>query len=37
MPGEAWQSQNEYGDYCLLKNKALVGKKEKEFARHPKA
>lgn len=37
MPGEAWQSQNEFGDYCLLKNNALVGKKEKEFTRHAKA
>ncbi|KAJ7269399.1 glycosyltransferase family 22 protein [Mycena haematopus] len=28
LPGEAWQSLNEFGDYCLLKNKALVAKKE---------
>ncbi|KAG6814143.1 hypothetical protein H0H92_002138 [Tricholoma furcatifolium] len=27
-PGEAWQNNNEFGDYCLLKNKALVTKKE---------
>ncbi|KAF9469842.1 glycosyltransferase family 22 protein [Collybia nuda] len=37
MPGEAWQSQNTFGDYCLLKNKALVGKKEAEFIRHVKS
>jgi len=29
MPGEAWQSMNQFGDYCLLKNKALVGEKER--------
>ncbi|KAG5647748.1 hypothetical protein DXG03_008471 [Asterophora parasitica] len=28
IPGEAWQSNNEFGDYCLLKNKALVNQKE---------
>jgi len=28
LPGEKWRSQNSYGDYCLLKNKALVRKKE---------
>ncbi|KAF8215850.1 glycosyltransferase family 22 protein [Mycena galopus ATCC 62051] len=28
LPGEAWQSLNEFGDYCLLKNKDLVAKKE---------
>ncbi|RDB28713.1 Alpha-1,2-mannosyltransferase ALG9 [Hypsizygus marmoreus] len=31
-PGEAWQSRNEFGDYCLLKNKRLVGKKESDVA-----
>src|ERR1700733_1198214 len=30
MPGEAWQSLNEYGDYCLLRNKARISKKEKQ-------
>jgi alpha-1,2-mannosyltransferase len=30
MPGEAWQSLNEYGDYCLLKNKERVSRKEKQ-------
>jgi alpha-1,2-mannosyltransferase len=28
LPGGAWQSLNEFGDYCLLKNRALVDKKE---------
>lgn len=28
LPGEAWQSLNEFGDYCLLKNRGLVAKKE---------
>lgn len=28
FPGNAWQSTNQFGDYCLLKNKALVGSKE---------
>ncbi|KAK7063943.1 mannosyltransferase [Favolaschia claudopus] len=28
LPGEAWQSLNEFGDYCLLKNKDLVNRKE---------
>ncbi|KAJ7361402.1 glycosyltransferase family 22 protein [Mycena albidolilacea] len=28
LPGEAWQTLNEFGDYCLLKNKDLVAKKE---------
>ncbi|KAJ6609372.1 glycosyltransferase family 22 protein [Mycena sp. CBHHK59/15] len=28
IPGEAWQSLNAFGDYCLLKNRALVAKKE---------
>ncbi|KAG6841767.1 hypothetical protein C0991_007096 [Blastosporella zonata] len=31
VPGEAWQSNNEFGDYCLLRNKALVTKKETEI------
>jgi alpha-1,2-mannosyltransferase len=33
MPGEAWQSLNEFGDYCLLKNKELVRIKEVEVTR----
>ncbi|KAJ6469635.1 glycosyltransferase family 22 protein [Mycena vitilis] len=28
LPGEAWQSLNEFGDYCLLRNRDLVAKKE---------
>ena len=28
LPGDAWQSLNEFGDYCLLRNRDLVGKKE---------
>ena len=32
MPGGGWQSHNMYGDYCLLKNKALVDAKEKRVA-----
>jgi len=24
MPGEAWQRLNEFGDYCLLRNRLLV-------------
>ncbi|KAJ6575449.1 glycosyltransferase family 22 protein [Mycena capillaripes] len=28
LPGEAWQSLNEFGDYCLLRNGNLVAKKE---------
>ncbi|KAI0673573.1 glycosyltransferase family 22 protein [Trametes maxima] len=30
MPGEVWQVRNEYGEFCLLKHRANVGKKEKE-------
>ncbi|KXN88819.1 Alpha-1,2-mannosyltransferase alg9 [Leucoagaricus sp. SymC.cos] len=30
LPGEAWQAQNEFGDYCLLRNKALVKSKQKK-------
>lgn len=33
MPGEAWQSLNEFGDFCLLKNKELVRVAEVEVAR----
>ncbi|KAG6879482.1 hypothetical protein C0992_002205 [Termitomyces sp. T32_za158] len=28
VPGQAWQKSNEFGDYCLLRNKELVNKKE---------
>ncbi|EMD41849.1 glycosyltransferase family 22 protein [Gelatoporia subvermispora B] len=28
MPGSLWQQTNEFGDYCLLKNKANVERKE---------
>lgn len=33
VPGEVWQSSNEFGDYCLLKNKALVRAKEIDVTR----
>jgi alpha-1,2-mannosyltransferase len=36
MPGEAWQSLNEYGDYCLLKNKERVRKKEHQVLKSRK-
>ncbi|CDO73179.1 Glycosyltransferase Family 22 protein [Trametes cinnabarina] len=29
MPGEIWQRQNEYGEFCLLRHRANVDKKEK--------
>ncbi|KAF7968131.1 hypothetical protein HWV62_31803 [Athelia sp. TMB] len=32
MPGEKWQSLNEFGDYCLLKNKRSVARKEAQAA-----
>ncbi|KAJ7170207.1 glycosyltransferase family 22 protein [Mycena filopes] len=28
LPGQTWQSLNEFGDYCLLKNRDSVAKKE---------
>ena len=28
MPGDWWQGQNEFGDYCLLKNKVSIARKE---------
>ncbi|KAF8846076.1 glycosyltransferase family 22 protein [Paxillus ammoniavirescens] len=31
LPGVWWQSKNEFGDYCLLKNRERVSKKEHEF------
>ncbi|KAF8078928.1 glycosyltransferase family 22 protein [Lyophyllum atratum] len=30
VPGETWQSNNAFGEYCLLKNKPLVDKKTAE-------
>ncbi|TFK56717.1 glycosyltransferase family 22 protein [Heliocybe sulcata] len=31
MPGEKWRAQNSFGDYCLLKNKYSVQRKEQEM------
>jgi len=31
VPGRWWQSRNEYGDYCLLKNRERVAMKERDF------
>ncbi|KAF9225513.1 glycosyltransferase family 22 protein [Gyrodon lividus] len=31
VPGAWWQSKNEFGDYCLLKNRERVDKKEHDF------
>ncbi|TFK30934.1 asparagine-linked glycosylation 9 protein isoform a [Coprinopsis marcescibilis] len=36
LPGESWQKGNEFGDYCLLKNKALVLSKEIEISNRQK-
>jgi alpha-1,2-mannosyltransferase len=33
LPGKTWQSQNEFGDFCLLKNRKRVEAKEVEVAR----
>lgn len=33
MPGEKWQSLNEYGDYCLLKNRQSLARKEAEVSK----
>ncbi|KAI0756565.1 asparagine-linked glycosylation 9 protein isoform a [Daedaleopsis nitida] len=30
MPGELWQARNSYGEFCLLRHKANVDKKERE-------
>jgi alpha-1,2-mannosyltransferase len=30
MPGGRWESGNEWGDYCLLRNRELVGGKEEK-------
>ncbi|KAG1757203.1 glycosyltransferase family 22 protein [Suillus lakei] len=32
LPGSWWQNKNEFGDYCLLKNREKVHKKEVEVA-----
>lgn len=32
MPGERWRSLNEFGDYCLLKNKRNMERKERVLA-----
>ncbi|KAG0707441.1 glycosyltransferase family 22 protein [Suillus ampliporus] len=32
IPGSWWQNENEFGDYCLLKNREKVHKKEVEVA-----
>ncbi|KAF9535593.1 glycosyltransferase family 22 protein [Crepidotus variabilis] len=34
VPGQKWRSLNEFGDYCLLKNKKLVAEKENEARRN---
>ncbi|KAH7886077.1 glycosyltransferase family 22 protein [Phlebopus sp. FC_14] len=31
LPGSWWQTHNEFGDYCLLKNKERVDRKEEQF------
>ncbi|KAF8167320.1 glycosyltransferase family 22 protein [Crassisporium funariophilum] len=31
LPGEIWRSKNEFGDYCLLKNRKRVEEKEVEI------
>jgi alpha-1,2-mannosyltransferase len=33
LPGKTWQSHNEFGDFCLLKNRKRVEQKEIEVAR----
>jgi alpha-1,2-mannosyltransferase len=37
MPGERWRSQNEFGDYCLLRNKKNLERKERILAIEKKA
>ena len=32
MPGKLWHEANEYGDYCLLKHRENVARKEKEHS-----
>ena len=36
LPGETWQSRNEFGDYCLLKNRVSVARKEAIVAQQVK-
>lgn len=36
LPGKTWQSLNEFGDYCLLKNRKRVGEKERQVVRRAK-
>jgi alpha-1,2-mannosyltransferase len=28
MPGSRWQTENQFGEYCLLKNRESVAEKE---------
>ncbi|KAH7916464.1 glycosyltransferase family 22 protein [Hygrophoropsis aurantiaca] len=32
IPSHTWENMNHYGDYCMLRNKAKVGAKEREIA-----
>lgn len=32
FPGELWQGQNEYGEFCLLRHRANVAEKERVHA-----
>ncbi|KAI0688138.1 glycosyltransferase family 22 protein [Cytidiella melzeri] len=34
VPGEKWQQTNEYGDYCLLRNKRNMERKERVLTVH---
>ncbi|KAF7303187.1 Mannosyltransferase [Mycena kentingensis (nom. inval.)] len=34
LPGDAWQRLNEYGDYCLLRNRKLVSGKQKVLRKY---
>ncbi|EAU92828.2 asparagine-linked glycosylation 9 protein isoform a [Coprinopsis cinerea okayama7 len=36
FPGKVWQMYNEFGDYCILKNKDLVRSKELRVIQHLK-
>jgi alpha-1,2-mannosyltransferase len=37
LPGKTWQGKNEFGDFCLLKNRKRVEAKEVEVARRVKS
>ncbi|EPQ60356.1 hypothetical protein GLOTRDRAFT_135064 [Gloeophyllum trabeum ATCC 11539] len=37
FPGEKWRSQNSFGDYCLLRNKYSVRRKEQEMLKAAQA